>query len=480
MNYGVGFDGGITDGLMTSDKTTANYGDTVTLAVQAGYEAKNVSVKNGETVITVTDNGNGRYSFTMPVGAVTVEADITPISYTITYELDGGTVATVNPTSYTIKTETFTLTNPTKNGYTFTGWTGTGLSGATMTVEIAKGSTGDREYTATWTGGGSEPDPDAPIFKGQTLILGGQIGVIFYVDIPETDRNPNDCWMEFEVSGDEFSTSDRHPQSYNEDDYIAGPSGENCYIFTCYINSVQMADNIKAVLHYGNESNTVEYEYTAQTYLDTVINSTGGYANDAVELAKAIKDFGSYVQPVLAQENHWNYGVDHVSMNAVNNYSTNDFNNVKTAVSDYALNFKEADSTAAGIEKVGNTLQLETKTTIIVYLAPSTSYKGKVYVKVDNGTEGEAEYSSENSYYIVQIKDISPHELADSHTITVRTDNGTFEIKVFALSYVNSVLTSTIYADNTAIKNAVTSLYNYYDKTVTYRSNRPDEYGNNN
>ncbi|MBQ7068663.1 MAG: InlB B-repeat-containing protein, partial [Synergistaceae bacterium] len=404
----------------------------------------------------------------------------TAISYTITYNLDGGTVATANPTSYTVETETFTLNNPTKNGSKFAGWTGTGLNQATMTVEIAKGSTGDREYTATWTGGGSTPDPDAPVFRGQTLILGGQIGVIFYVDIPETYRNPNDCWMEFEVSGDEFSTSDRRPQSYNEDDYIAGPSGENCYKFTCYINSVQMADNIKAVLHYGNESDTVEYEYTAQTYLDTVINSTGGYVNDAVELAKAIKDFGSYVQPVLAQENHWNYGVDHVSMNAVNNYSTNDFNNVKTAVSGYALNFKEADSTAAGIEKVGNTLQLESKTTIIVYLAPSTSYKGKVYVKVDNGTEGEADYSSENSYYIVQIKDISPHELADSHTITVRTDNGTFEIKVFALSYVNSVLTSTIYADNTAIKNAVTSLYNYYDKTVTYRSNRPDEYGNNN
>lgn len=130
-------------GLMISDKATANYGDTVTLTVKAGYEAKNVSVKNGSTSITVTDNGNGTYSFTMPAGAVTVEAEVTPISYTITYELDGGTVATANPTSYTIETETFTLNNPTKDGYTFAGWTGTGLSGATMTVTITKGLTGN-------------------------------------------------------------------------------------------------------------------------------------------------------------------------------------------------------------------------------------------------------------------------------------------------------------------------------------------------
>lgn len=69
--------------------------------------------------------------------------------YSITYYLAGGSVATENPTEYTIE-ETFTLVNPTKLGYTFAGWTGTGLSVATTTVTIAKGSTGNRSYTATW------------------------------------------------------------------------------------------------------------------------------------------------------------------------------------------------------------------------------------------------------------------------------------------------------------------------------------------
>jgi len=71
-------------------------------------------------------------------------------SFSISYNLDGGTVNGTNPTSYTYSSSTITLINPTKNGYDFLGWTGTGLSGKTMTVKINKGSSGDRTYTANW------------------------------------------------------------------------------------------------------------------------------------------------------------------------------------------------------------------------------------------------------------------------------------------------------------------------------------------
>lgn len=75
-----------------------------------------------------------------------------PISYNITYDLDSGALAEgeENPTTYTVDTETFTLHNPTRENYTFTGWTGTGLSEKTEQVTVAKGSTGDRAYKANW------------------------------------------------------------------------------------------------------------------------------------------------------------------------------------------------------------------------------------------------------------------------------------------------------------------------------------------
>ncbi|MBQ7196513.1 MAG: InlB B-repeat-containing protein, partial [Synergistaceae bacterium] len=76
--------------------------------------------------------------------------NFTPISYTITYDLDGGTLETPNPASYTIESSDFTLANPTKESYDFAGWTGTGLDSAALSVTIANGSTGNKEYTATW------------------------------------------------------------------------------------------------------------------------------------------------------------------------------------------------------------------------------------------------------------------------------------------------------------------------------------------
>ncbi len=90
-------------------------------------------------------------STALPTANATYHAHWSLNPYSITYELDGGSVSG-NPTTYNAETASFTLKNPTRTGYTFAGWSGTGLSGsANKTVTIAKGSTGDRAYTAHWT-----------------------------------------------------------------------------------------------------------------------------------------------------------------------------------------------------------------------------------------------------------------------------------------------------------------------------------------
>ncbi|MBO4475182.1 MAG: InlB B-repeat-containing protein [Bacteroidales bacterium] len=71
--------------------------------------------------------------------------------YNIYYTLNGGVVPTPNPSKYNNNSDPITLVNPTREHYLFAGWTGTGLSGPTITVTIPTGSTGDRSYTATWT-----------------------------------------------------------------------------------------------------------------------------------------------------------------------------------------------------------------------------------------------------------------------------------------------------------------------------------------
>ena len=89
------------------------------------------------------------YDFdTIITGDVTITAHYTPITYTITYDLDGGSAS--NRTTYTIETNSFTLSKPTKTAYVFGGWTGSNGNSPQTTVTIPKGSYGNKSYTANW------------------------------------------------------------------------------------------------------------------------------------------------------------------------------------------------------------------------------------------------------------------------------------------------------------------------------------------
>ena len=71
-------------------------------------------------------------------------------NYTISYNLNGGSTEE-NPTNYTVETDTFTLNNPVKTGYTFTGWTDDNDNDLGDFVTISKGTFGDKRYIANYT-----------------------------------------------------------------------------------------------------------------------------------------------------------------------------------------------------------------------------------------------------------------------------------------------------------------------------------------
>ena len=127
-------------------------------AIQYNIESSEIVLGNaymaGAGFLGWYDNAsfNGSRILSIPTGSTgnkTFYAKFSVDSYSITYYLDEGTM-NGGLTTYTVNTTTFNLPTPTKTGYTFKGWTGTGLSGNTMTVTIPQGSTGDREYTAHW------------------------------------------------------------------------------------------------------------------------------------------------------------------------------------------------------------------------------------------------------------------------------------------------------------------------------------------
>ncbi len=88
-----------------------------------------------------TKRGTSGDSYTPPAAGETLYAHWTPIRYAITYELDGGTNHKDNPSSYTIE-DSVTLKTPSRTGYEFIKWT--------PSSAIAKGSTGEKTFAATW------------------------------------------------------------------------------------------------------------------------------------------------------------------------------------------------------------------------------------------------------------------------------------------------------------------------------------------
>ena len=143
------------DGIVYNDVLYAGEGDEVSLtlsnsapAPRQGYRYAGYSVTDGATI---AGNETDGFTLTMPADDVTVSLALETITYTITYHLDGGSVATDNRATYNVETETFTLNNPTKAGYTFIGWTEGNDNTLMPTVTITKGSsTKDLNYTANY------------------------------------------------------------------------------------------------------------------------------------------------------------------------------------------------------------------------------------------------------------------------------------------------------------------------------------------
>ena len=126
----------------------------VTYSLKPGYELKTLTVDShtlfsaGSVRSAYGDDWSYNHSSKKITSSLAkmdhkITAQATPIKYSISYVLNGGTNNSANPTSYTVETNTITLKDPTKANYDFVGW----KEGNT----ISKGSTGNKTFTAQWT-----------------------------------------------------------------------------------------------------------------------------------------------------------------------------------------------------------------------------------------------------------------------------------------------------------------------------------------
>mgnify|MGYP003309025943 CR=1 FL=1 len=104
-----------------------NYNGDILQASQ--LEKGSIPTYKGETPKKELAGYNSRFAgWDKPIQLVTDDIEYVAtftdkiIEYNISYELNGGTVDTENPTTYNVETETFTLKKPQKEDYTFIGW----------------------------------------------------------------------------------------------------------------------------------------------------------------------------------------------------------------------------------------------------------------------------------------------------------------------------------------------------------------------
>ena len=430
-------------------------------------------------------------------------------SYTITLNLGenatftdsestGWTTIVENKTTLTITSSTaatITLPTPTRDGYAFAGWTGDNLTKPTMAVTLNKSDVSDNlTYTATWINKGASattaPSTTAPQVVYRSMILGGQIRVMFYVNIPtESGLTADDtCLMDFTV-GNNTVTGIKSTKTMTEK--IDG-TDYTLYGYECPITSAQMADTISMKLRQGETEKdvltTTITTNTAENYLNSLITTVANetYSN----LGQAIRDYGYYVQLMLADEHEWGESTawPHTAMAATGatDYSTGDktIAAATTAVANYAITLKKGNevvtlSDSTSITNMQFSLLLEDVTTIRLYMLPSASTTiSKAEITQIDGTattateldiqDTDKTIGNKTGYKYVDITGIPAHELNKTYTVSITAGDDTYTVEVSALSYAHAVLTGSSYASDTVMQNAVTALYYYYAATDAY------------
>lgn len=326
------------------------------------------------------------------------------------------------------------------------------------------------------------------------VILDGSINMAFYVPISDTSVTKSAVF-----SGGAANGKFRSDLTITEGE---APNTTTYYAFVGEVKSIQMADPITAEITVGTKKITFA-GYTVEKYLNTIGTDQNTYGSEAAVLANTLEAYGYYAQQTLSETNT-SYGTHEAIQEPSSGYTVNassEANNTYTAA--FAMKILDEAGTNEVIENppsVTCTLDLNSKTTLHVYLPNGSSLRnanGKTGIDTIstssktytiNSTKVTAENTTidTTTYFDIAFSDIAAHELVDQFTIPVTINSTPYTIQISAMSYVDTVISKSNEQLNTAaglndtdttnypkamhLKQAVLALYNYYLKTVLYRS----------
>ena len=279
-------------------------------------------------------------------------------------------------------------------------------------------------------------------------------------------------YMTFEVAGkggfeavDPFDASDTN-------------SSGKYYGFTCYVSSIQMADQITPTFHCDGYDDVTDYSYTVLDYVEFVEDNAASYAGagqagmTTLALVRSLADYGHYVQPFLSASHGWTIGTDYAAMPAAAEIEGSrahvitaaDVDAAAAATAKNAIEWTLPDG--CGVEEATQSLKLSTGTDIVLYFKMQD---GASVVSATIDGEATTPMQGSDGRWAVTVPNIKAQDLGLNYNVSVQTSTGaTVKAKVSALSYASALFASDSYKDNDQARYAMAALYRYWDAAVKY------------
>lgn len=279
-----------------------------------------------------------------------------------------------------------------------------------------------------------------PSFLGHALTITDDIAVKFLVDIP-AGIDLNTVYVDFTIASGRSITL-----NISEADPLRTDNGLTYYMFVFDVNALEIADNITATLHYG-ENNTITDTYSVLQYCDDIREREALYGSQAVALVNSIQDYGHYLQG--AAKFGWTDKRNHTAVDAKSEINADTVEQVKPELAAY----KFVRPSTSIVEDVMYSLVLKSDVTIKLYFKLADGY----HIGDETTTiEGE-------TWYVVRKGPLGPLNFDDE--IKLLTDGG----YVSVLAYANAIINmDSMEAEK---KYVMVAMYQYYLAAENY-SNR--------
>lgn len=283
-----------------------------------------------------------------------------------------------------------------------------------------------------------EDIPDAPqvLITGLSLVLDGEIGLVFHFSVPTVYRNG---YLTLNCPG----TS---PQKTSLADCQKDKAGK--YTAVCLLSANQLAEKVTLTVFSSTGKKLASKSGSAADYAQTLLKS-GIASEEEKKVARTLMNYGHYAQIVCSKECGWTIGTDYAEIAAIGALSAD-----PTVFAPYAAVWKNSDSLPIALS-----LSLDYRTGIRIFL-PSTAEKS---VTVD-GAEAEVRSCSFGGYSrVVEIEGVNALNLEKTFTVSI----GEKTVTLSAFSYCELAASQNPDAD---VLNAVRALYEFHEAAAAFRA----------